>query len=47
MSETSSLLPFMSEWLLGLVVALTLLGGLAVALVLIVLLLRGRLRRVK
>ncbi|MER7609264.1 hypothetical protein [Nocardioides sp. NPDC127503] len=47
MSETSSLSPFMSEWLLGLVVAATLLGGLAAALVLFVLLLRGRLRRAK
>jgi hypothetical protein len=47
MSETSPLPPFVPEWLLGLAVAATLLGGLAVTLVLIVLLIRNQLRRAK
>ncbi|MFE4000294.1 hypothetical protein ACFX43_16045 [Nocardioides sp. YIM B13467] len=47
MNETSPLLPPVAEWLLGLVVAATLLAGLAVALVLILVLIRHQLRRVK
>ncbi len=47
MTELSPLTPYVPEWLLGLVIAATLLAGLAVALVLIVLLIRHQLRRAK
>ena len=47
MTEPSPLTPPVPEWLLGLVVAATLLAGLVVALVLIVLLIRHQLRRAK
>ncbi|MER6938020.1 hypothetical protein ABTX24_09355 [Nocardioides sp. NPDC127514] len=47
MTELSPLTPPVPEWLLGLAVVATLLVGLAVALVLIVLLIRHQLRRAK
>ena len=45
MTEPSPLTPPVPEWLLGLVIAATLLVGLVVALVLIVLFIRHQLRR--
>ncbi len=45
MTEPSALMPPVPEWLLGLVIAATLLAGLAVALVLIVLFIRHQLGR--
>jgi len=47
MTELSPLTPTVPEWLLGLAIVVTLLVGLAVALVLIVLLIRHQLRRAK